>query len=211
MKQLLYLVLFIPFISLAQRDLLDEGNKFLNQNKNKEAENVFKEALKSEKNNVIYRNQLALALINQGEYRKAEKQLEKVLFENPKNVAALWYSGINNFQNLKNFRKAIEYFERAFPLISETSPQFFAVNFYIGKSYRNLLYSQGISYEETSRMLETAKEYVKLQPDASDTEQWVSFIKYVEENRMPPNVKNWTIATKQNVDELIKKELEKSR
>lgn len=205
MKRLLYFLLFLPILTFAQRDFLSEGNNFLSLNKNKEAEEVFKEALKSEKNNFIYRNQLALALINQGEYGEAEKNLEKVLSENAKDVAALWYSGVNNFQNSKNFRKAIEYFEKAFPLISKTSQQFFAVNFFIAKSYKNLLHTEGLSYDETSRMLETAKEYVKLQPNASDTVQWVSFIKYVEENRMPPNVKKWIMTNKINADNLIKK------
>jgi len=209
MKQLIYLALLIPFITFAQRNYLDEGNKLLSQNKNKEAEEIFKEALNSEKGNLIYQTQLGLSLINQEKYSEAEKQLEKVLAKDPNNTAALWYSGINNFQNAKNFRKAVMYFEKAYPFISKTSPQFFAVNFFIGKSYRNLLYTEGLTYEETSRMLETSKEYVRLQPDASDADQFISFIKYVEENRFPPNVKKWRVLNENNAEELIKKELER--
>jgi tetratricopeptide (TPR) repeat protein len=193
MKKLLYLTLLIPFITFAQRNYLDEGNKLLSQDKNKEAEELFKEAVKSEKENLIYQTQLGLALINQGKYSEAEKQLGKVLAKEPNNTGALWYSGINNFQNANNFRKAIQYFEKAYPLIANTSPQFFAVNFFIAKSYRNLLYTEGLTYDETSRMLETSKEYVKLQPDASDAAQFTTFIKYVEENRFPPNVKIWRV------------------
>ena len=208
MNQLIYFALLIPFITVAQRNYLDEGNKLLSQNKNKEAEEVFKEGLNLEKDNLIYQTQLGLSLINQEEYSKAEKQLENVLEKDPNNTAALWYSGINNFLNAKNFRKAVIYFEKAYPLISKTSPQFFAVNFFIGKSYRNLLYTEGLSYDETSRMLETSKEYVRLQPNASDADQFLSFIKYVEENRFPPNVKNWRVMNENNLDEL-EKELEK--
>jgi tetratricopeptide (TPR) repeat protein len=193
MKKLLYLALLIPFITFAQRNYLEEGNNLLNQDKNKEAEELFKEAVKTEKENLIYQTQLGLALINQGKYSEAEKQLGKVLAKEPNNTGALWYSGINNFQNANNFRKAIQYFEKAYPLIANTSPQFFAVNFFIAKSYRNLLYTEGLTYDETSRMLETSKEYVKLQPDASDAAQFTTFIKYVEENRFPPNVKIWRV------------------
>jgi tetratricopeptide (TPR) repeat protein len=193
MKHLIYFAILIPFITFAQRNYLDEGNTLLSQDKNKEAEELFKEAIKSEKNNVIYQTQLGLSILNQGKYSEAEKQLDKVLAKEPNNTGALWYSGINNFQNAKNFRKAITYFEKAYPLIAETSPQFFAVNFFIAKSYRNLLYTEGLSYDETSRMLETSKEYVKLQPDATDAAQFTSFIKYVEENRFPPNVKIWRV------------------
>lgn len=193
MKKLLYLALLIPFITFAQRNYLNEGNTLLSQNKNKEAEELFKEAIKSEKDNLVYQTQLGLALINQGKYKEAEKQLNKVLSKEPNNTGALWYSGINNFQNAHNFRKAIQYFEKAYPLIAATSPQFFAVNFFIAKSYRNLLYTEGLTYDETSRMLETSKEYVKLQPDATDAPQFTAFIKYVEENRFPPNVKIWRV------------------
>lgn len=54
MKQLIYFALLIPFLTFAQRNYLDEGNNLLNQDKNKEAEELFKEALKSEKDNLIY-------------------------------------------------------------------------------------------------------------------------------------------------------------
>jgi tetratricopeptide (TPR) repeat protein len=204
MKKLIYLALLIPFLTLAQRNYLEEGNALLSQNKNKEAEELFKEAIKSEKDNLVYQTQLGLALINQGKYKEAEKQLNKVLSKEPNHTGALWYSGINNFQNANDFRKAILYFEKAYPLIADTSPQFFAVNFFIAKSYRNLLYTEGLTYDETSRMLETSKEYVKLQPDASDAPQFTAFIKYVEENRFPPNVKIWRVMNENSSNALTK-------
>lgn len=202
-------MLLLPFITLAQRDYIAEGNALLSENKNKEAEALFKEAVHSQKDNLSYQTQLGLALINQEKFSEAEKTLEKVLDKDENNTAALWYSGINNFQNAQNFRKAVAYFEKAYPLISKSSPQFFAVNFFIGKSYRNLLYTEGLTYDETSRMLETSKEYVRLQPNASDANTFISFIHYVEEHRFPPNVKKWRVANEENVEEAIKKELER--
>lgn len=89
MKHFFYITLLIPFIIFAQPNYLDEGNKLLNQNKNKEAEEIFKKALNSEKGNLIYQTQLGLSLINQGKYSEAEKQLERVLAKDQKNTAAL--------------------------------------------------------------------------------------------------------------------------
>lgn len=66
MKKLIYLALLIPFITFAQRNYLDEGNTLLSQDKNREAEELFKEAIKSEKDNAVYQTQMGLALINQG-------------------------------------------------------------------------------------------------------------------------------------------------
>jgi hypothetical protein len=55
MKQLIYLALLIPFLTFAQRNYLDEGNNLVSQDKNKEAEELFKEAVKSEKENLLPR------------------------------------------------------------------------------------------------------------------------------------------------------------
>ena len=85
-----------------------------------------------------------------------------------------------------------------------TSPQYFAVNFYIGKSYRNLLYTEDLTYDETSRMLETSKEYIQLQPDASDAAQFTSFIKYVEENRFPSQCKNLESYKRKQLEQIDK-------
>jgi hypothetical protein len=53
-------------------------------------------------------------------------------------------------------------------------------------------------------MLETSKEYVRLQPDAPDVAQFSSFIKYIEENRFPPNVKIWRVINENTMNELTK-------
>lgn len=211
MKNMIFLALLCPFILNAQRNFLDEGNNLLSQNRTKEAEEVFREGLKSDEKNLIYQTQIGLCLLNQGKYEEAQQQLDKVIVQDSNNVAALWYYGVNSFQNTKNFRKAVEYFEKSYPLILKTSPQFFAVNFYIGKSYRNILVTEGITYEETDRMLETSKEYVRLQPNASDVNKFMEFIKYVEEKRPQSNVKIWMLTNEKNAEETLTKQLKKNK
>lgn len=208
MKKIIYLLFLFPLILNAQRNYLEEGNSLLSQNKNKEAEEVFREGLKTDEENLVYQTQIGLCLLNQGKYDEAQKELDKVISIDSKNIPALWYAGINNFKN-KNFRKAIEYFEKAYPLIAKTSPQFYGVNFFIAKSYRNLLATEGITYQETDRMLETSKEYVRLQPNASDVDSFLEFIEYVEESRPPANVKKWIVSNEKNLKEVLKKQTEK--
>ena len=213
MKKIIFIFLVISQMSFAQKNYLNEGNKLLSENKNAEAENIFREAIKTDNDNLIYKCQLALTLMNQKKNEEAEAQIVEILSKDSVNVAALWYGGINNFTKQKpNFRKALVYFEKAFPLINKNSGQFFGVNYFIGKIYRNLLYTDGISYEETNRMLETYKEYVKLQPNAEDVNEINNFIIKVEKQRPPSNVKKWVIArSEQKVEELINEELKEKK
>lgn len=195
MRKLILIILILSIqILFGQDTYLETGNKFLNNNQNEKAEQTFREAVESDSTNLVYKCQLGLALINQEKNGEAEKVLNEVLKTDSLNVAALWYSGINCFTDKNgNFRNAINYFEKTYPLIDENSGQFFGVNYFIGKSYRNLLYSEGISYEETDRMLETYKIYTKLQPNADDYQETIDFIKYIEDIRPSENVKKWIL------------------
>lgn len=201
-KTLLILILSVQII-YGQENFIKSGNEFLYNNKNSEAEQVFRDAIKSDSTNLIYKSQLGLALINQGKNIEAKSILDDVLKIDSLNVAALWYSGINSFQDNKgNFRNAIKYFEKSYPLIDEKSSQYFAVNYFIGKSYRNLLYTEGITQEETDRMLETYKVYTKLQPNAEDYQETINFIKYIEEKRPSKNVIKWILKNSNSSEEI---------
>lgn len=185
---------------------LDEGNELISKNKFSDAENTFRKGLKEDPKNPILKSQLALSLINQDKNDEAEKVIGEILALQPEFTAALWYGGINNFnQKVPDFRKAISYFEKAYPLIDLSSPQYFAVNYYIGRSYRKLLYREGLSYNEVDRMLETYKKYVELQPNAEDSIDAKNFIKKVEEKRPGKNVGKWIVTQQQNVEEMINK------
>lgn len=210
MKTILTLIFIVSFqMTFAQTDYFEKGNTLLQQGKFDEAQRVFENGLKENPENLMYKNQIALSLINQGKNNEAEKIIEEVLKVDSLNVASLWYGGINNFMAKEgNFRKAIIYFEKCYPLIDQNSGQFFGVNFFIGKSYRNLLYSEGLSFQETDRMLETYKKYTELQPNADDYQETIKFIKYIEEKRPPKNVKKWVVTnSQQKAEELIKKQV----
>ena len=110
------LILFTIIISqnvFAQINYLDEGNKYLNENKNIEAEKIFHEAIKSDNSNLTYKCQLALSLINQNKNAEAEIEIQKVLKKDSLNIGALWYGGINNFLNKRpDFRKSANYLKK---------------------------------------------------------------------------------------------------
>ncbi|QOG02034.1 M48 family metallopeptidase [Flavobacterium sp. MDT1-60] len=209
MNKLLILLILISQNIFGQINYLNEGNKYLNENKNIEAEKIFREGIKSDNSNLTYKCQLALSLINQKRHTEAESEIKEVLIKDSLNIGALWYGGINNFTSDKpNFRKSVNYFEKAYPHINKSSQQYFAVNYFIGKCYKNLLYTEGVSYKETDRMLETYKKYVELQPNAQDVAETKYFIAKVESKRPPANVKKWVIATnEEKVNELVKQEM----
>lgn len=209
MREVFLLFLLLVSYPVFSQDItvyLDEGNELISKNKLSEAEDTFRKGLKENPENSILKSQLALTLINQDKNDEAEKAIVEILVLQPEFTAALWYGGINNFtKKIPDFRKAISYFEKAYPLIDVNSPQYFAVNYYIGRSYRKLLYREGLNYDEVDRMLETYKKYIELQPNAEDIIDAKGFVKKVEEKRPGKNVGKWIITTEQNVEELIKK------
>lgn len=185
---------------------LDQGDKLISENKFSEAENVYQKGLKDDPDNLILKSQLALALLSQDKNDDAEIVIGEILSKKPDFTAALWYGGINNFSKKEpDFRKAISYFEKAYDLIDKNSGQYFGVNYYIGRSYRKLLYREGLTYNEVDRMLKTYKKYVELQPNAEDIGNTKNFIKKVEEKRPGKNVGKWIITSQQNVEELLNK------
>jgi tetratricopeptide (TPR) repeat protein len=208
MKKIFLLFIIVFSHSAFCQDItvyLDEGNELISKNKFSDAENAFRKGLKEDPENPILKSQLALSLINQDKNNEAEKVIAEVLTKQPEFTAALWYGGISNFsRNKPDFRKAIDYFEKAYSLIDKDSQQYFAVNYYVGRSYRKLLYSEGLTYQEVDRMLETYKKYVELQPNAEDSIDAKSFIKKVEEKRPGKNVGKWVITSDQNIGDLLK-------
>ena len=201
MRKLFLLLVLSSNLFFAQSSLNDfeQGNQLLSENKFSDAESLFHKALKEEPDNLDFKSQLVLALINQNKNDEAEKNIIEILKKNSSFPPALWYGGLNNFQkNVPDFRQAISYFERFYKVIDENSNQYFAVNFYIGKSYQNLLYTDGLSYDEVSRMLETYKKYMDIETDTEVTNKIAGFIKTIEENRPGENVKKWVITRTQS-------------
>jgi len=207
MNRIFLLLIFYSGLSFSQ-NYLDDGNALMSENRFSEAESTFRKGLKQEPENLIFNSQLALTLIKQKKNDEAERVIVDILKKDSIFTAALWYGGINNFSKKKpDFRKAISYFEKSYNLIDKNSKQYFAVNFYIGKSYQNLLYTEGLSYDEVTRMIETYKRYIELQPDAENVINVKGFVKKIEDNRPGKNVGKWVITTNQNAVEVIKKEL----
>lgn len=194
MKRLLA-VLFALMLcqnGFGQANYLATGNQYLAEGKYYAAEQVFKEAVKVDSSNLIYRCQLALSLMQQNKHAEAQKLLDKVLMKDPLNIGALWYGGVNGFSNKQaDFRTTIGYFEKVLPLLKENQGQFYSANWFIGRSYQNLLQTTGVSYEEVSRMLACYASYVRLQPNAEDAAEITKFIQHIKDIRPPSNVKNW--------------------
>ena len=130
--------------------------------------------------------------MEQGKHKESQEVLDLVLLKDSNNVAALWYAGMNNFQDEKaDLRKAIYYFEKVMPLLSEKQGQYYSANVLIGQSYRILLQTEGLSYNEVSRMLDCYSTYLRLQPNADDSKDILAFVNHISQIRPPANVKKW--------------------
>jgi len=176
--------------TFAQDTFLDKGNSYLNNEQFDKAEQTFREAIKSDTTNLIYQCQLGLTLIQAKKYVDGEQVLNKVLKTDADNVAAIWYSGIGNFYNAQD-RLAITRFEKALTLLGKKSGQYYSANWFIGKSYSNLLKTDGLTYTETDRMFECYEEYLRLQPNAEDAPKIKEYVERKKKRRPPSNVKVW--------------------
>ena len=196
-RKSLGILLAVYFMSFSyagytQTEYLEKGNKYLDEENYGLAEKTFREAIKADSSNLIYRSQLALALMNQGKHKEAQAEIDKVLAKDSLNTGALWYGGINSYTDKSgDLRTAILYFEKALPLLNEKQGQYYSANWFIGRSYNILLQSDGLSYHEVSRMLECYSTYVRLQPIAKDAAAISAFVDRVKEIRPPENVKKW--------------------
>lgn len=174
----------------GQENYLDNGNAFLNKGDFDGAEKVFRAGIKDDPNNLILQCQLGLTLIQKGKYADAEVILAKVLEKEPDNIGAHWYSGIGSYKNAQD-KKSIEHFERVLPLLDKSSGQYFAANWFIGKSYSNLLKTEGLTYTETDRMFECFEEYLRLQPNAQDNKEVREYVDRKRKRRPSDNVQKW--------------------
>ncbi len=193
MKQIiLTTLLIIASNAYGQTNYLDKGNQQLNDNDFVAAEQTFRDAIKSDSSNLIYQNQLALSLMKQKKHSEAQKILDKVLLLDSTNIGALWYAGTNNYlDKTSDLRVAVNYFEKVLPLLNESQGQYYSANWFIGRSYQVLLQSDGLTYDEVSRMLECYSTYIRLQPNANDAGKISAFVQHSKNIRPPDTVKKW--------------------
>ena len=193
MKQILIVIICFFITSLpiyGQEKYLEEGNEYLNNDEYEKAEKVFRKAIRKEPENMVYQCQLGLSLIEQKKYQEAETVIEKVLAKDSTQIGALWYGGVGNFK-AGNDRKAIAYFERVMPLLDKSRGQYYSANWFIGKCYSMLLRTEGLSYQEVDRMLACYEEYLRLQPNAKDSQSIREFVERKKQRRPSKNVEKW--------------------
>ena len=194
MKQFIFTTLFFLFVqgSFGQTNYLDKGNQQLNNKDFVGAEQTFLDAIKSDSSNLIYQNQLALSLMKQEKHSEAQKILNKILLVDSVNVGALWYAGTNNYLDKNaDLRQAIKYFEKVLPLLNEKQGQYYSANWFIGRSYQILLQSNGLTYNQVSRMLDCYSTYLKLQPNANDATKISAYVQHIKDIRPSDNVEMW--------------------
>lgn len=191
---IIFISILASFKSYGQENYLEKGNSYLNSKEYEKAEKLFKKAIKSQPENLIYQCQLALSLSSQNKFDEAEKILNDVLQVDSLNVGALWYSGTNYFKAGKD-RKAISKFEKAILLLNKEQAQYPSAHWYIGKSYSILLNTEGLTYNEVDRMLEGYETYLSYYPNSNDTKELTEYLNKIKRMRPPKNVLNWVYKT----------------
>lgn len=187
---LLFLGSIFSVKAQVEDTLLARGNNFLNSGLLDTAAATFRAAIKINPSNLVYRNQLALTLIQQKKYTDAQLVLNKVLLKDSVNVAAIWYSGMVSFYTKKD-SLAITKYEKLLQLIDSNSIQYPAVNWYIGKCYSNLLTTKGLNYTQTNRLIECLEIYTRRMPDAADTPQIIEYLAMTRKNRPTVTTGRW--------------------
>ena len=176
--------------AFGQENYLGKGNALLDRRDFDGAEKVFRNGINAEPENDVLQCQLGLVLIKRKKYDEAEQLLGKLIKMDSLHIGANWYSGIGSYQNAKD-RQAILHFERVLLLVDKNKAQYFAANWYIGKSYSNLLRTEGLTYAETDRMFECYEEYLRLQPDAKDSKEIRGYVERKKKRRPSDNVLKW--------------------
>jgi len=184
------LVVISVSAAIGQKSYLDRGNAFLNEGDFDRAEKVFRQGIKNNPNDLILKCQLGLTLIEKEKYDDAELVLAEVLRIDADNIGAHWYSGIGNFKSAQD-RKAVEHFERVIPMLDQSSGQYYSANWFIGKSYSDLLRTEGLTYAETDRMIACYEEYLRLQPNAQDSKSIREYVDRKKKRRPSDNVQKW--------------------
>jgi tetratricopeptide (TPR) repeat protein len=203
------LCLCLPATSGSQDLNLQRGNDFIGRGDFPAAERVFREALRVELGNRVYRAQLGLCLMQQKRHEEAEQELQMVLTQYPNDTAASWYLAQNKYL-AGSYREAAGRFTSVLQLLDKRSGQYYSAQWFIGASWRAVLLRKpedltsaitgktssaevGLAHTEVDEMVEAYRKYLDLQPQAPDRSAIEQFLVWVSTNRPPANVRRWII------------------
>jgi len=184
------ILLMISSLGYAQTDILEEGEKLFGAGQFQQAEQLFRDGLSQEPDNLNYLSQLGVCLIQQKKYQEADVVLGNVLEKDNTNFSALWYSGVSRYST-KQYESALSFFEQAMPLLPKTSPQYPSAYWFVGKSLSGMLKTTGITSAQADKMFESFEEYLKLQPNAQDAAKISAFLEAAKSNRPATIADKW--------------------
>jgi tetratricopeptide (TPR) repeat protein len=175
------------------RDYLREGNNLLEQGHPELAEAVFREAILAEPDRSnLFEAQVALSLINQGNFEAADRILESLLASVPDDPAAAWYFGLSSYF-AGEFVLAVQRFEAAIPVLEAAGNhgQVYSAYYFIGESYYELLRSDGLTQSQVDTMLHAYEFYLANAPPDAATPNYERRVQWLRDNRPPENVLRW--------------------
>ena len=203
------LCLHLSSASESQDLQIQRGNDLLARGDFAAAEQLFRDALRGDPGNRVYRAQLGLSLVRQKRHEEAERELQAVLSQYPDDAATLWYLAQNKYF-AGAYREAAERFKAVLPLLDNRSGQYYSAYWFIGTCWKAVLLRTkadvvsaiagrpgsevaGLAHGEVDEMVDAYKKYIALQPQAPDRSAIEQFLAWVSKNRPPPNVRRWII------------------
>jgi hypothetical protein len=181
-------------LALAAEGDLDRGNALLSAGDVAGAEAAFRAALSDAPADPYARAQLALALAEGGKLDEAVLELMANLAAHPGHLASTWYLGIS-LHKLGAHEGAAAAFLFFAGRIDASSPQWAGVHWFLVDCYSQMLSTVGISQAQGDQLIASAGYYVAASGKSAESSRVAALATYVAENRPPPNVKRWVVAT----------------
>lgn len=179
------------------RSLVDEGNRFYEEGKWKEALDAFKAALENFPNATILNKSIGNVYFRMEQYDQAIEFYQKVLGENPSNYETMVFIG-NSYSNKGEDDKAMEWYNKiALDQIKDPSVLYnIGANFYeksryeealkyyrktveIKQDFTDAIYQLGLTHTALGNYkeaIEAFEQYLKQDPDSDRAKQAMNFL-----------------------------------
>lgn len=175
------------------RDYFKEGNFLLQRGRPDRAEVRFRLGLAADPARAVdYESQIALSLLQQGEFEAAERILEPLLVQYPNNPAVAWYWGLSAFFS-QNYAQAISRLDAAIPILEAAGQpgQIYSSRYFISESYWELLGKTGLTFSQVEAMIDALDYYVTHAPRDEQAPTSEERLRWLRENRPSENVERW--------------------
>jgi tetratricopeptide (TPR) repeat protein len=170
------------------------GLCYSNQGDFKQAEKHFRQALTDEPGNPYVKCELGFSLYSQKRYAEALPYLNEVIQRTKLFERAYYYKGLVYYE-MKKYREAIQNFDTFQRIADRNRIQFKLSCWYMGVMYQELLYTEGLTKEETNAMVLNYQTYIWKSDDLEEEQGLQQFLDLVAQYRPEQLKGKWRLRT----------------